>query len=176
MFLTALGDRETDIFSGGVWLQEVAATHSVLLVGNCKKWRAPKASKSRHQLYLYAKKEQKAEGGRKAGRVYVCPQWNCSSNGCCSCLTPFTHSGRKRVATEEITNCWSLGNLLYVGWTRFMGESTEKESTKERREKREAWELSTTWDYSLYNFLEVLNEATKESKASQVFPNSPPSP
>lgn len=57
-----------------------------------------------------------------------------------------------------------------------MGESTEKESTKERREKREAWELSTTWDYSLYNFLEVLNEATKESKASQVFPNSPPSP
>lgn len=69
--------------------------------------------------------------------------------------------------------------LAICCWTpRFMGESTEREykqskRSRKRREKWEAWELSTgDSSDSLYNFLEVLNEDTKESKASQVCSSS----
>lgn len=151
----------------------------------------PKSEQSRHQLYLYAKKEQgrgrkAAWGIHKATGVCVSPVKLphstlacCSSNGC-SCLTPFTHSGSRQGAKESPRRRSQIVDLLAICCS-LVGQDLWEKVQKKRVQKKdgkngklENW-VQATWDGdSLYNFLEVLNEATKESKASQVFPNFPP--
>lgn len=98
----------------------------------------------------------------------ICKACVCMCVGCfglCSCLTPFTHSGSKagrQAGPLEITNCWSLGNLLLKIYGR---KYKKRVQSNERSVERET--ASTRIECS-NNFLEVLNEDTKVSKARQV--------